>query len=126
MKFILMASIVGLTTGTIQCQENAVRIMLAATSSTPAAYLLKHLPESGCPNVSIVLEETKADYILEAHGGDFEGAQGSEGPHGPRAPRPRARYTLVKNGAVVFGTTPVKEKNAVKDLCKYLQKGSSK
>lgn len=126
MKFILMVLAVGLTAGTILCQSSPVRILLAPASSTPAAYLLKYLPEAGCPNVTIVLEESNADYTLDARGGDFEGPQGSAGSHPPRPPRPRAQYSLVKNGAVVFGTTPVKEKNAVKDLCKYLQKSSSK
>jgi len=54
---------------------------------------------------------------------DFGTRQGS---HGPRPPQPKARYTLYKNGTAVFGTTPVKEKNAVKDVCKFLLKGPSK
>jgi hypothetical protein len=76
--------------------------------------------------VSIVSDESKADYVLEAHEGDFEGPNGSEGPHPPRPPRPRAKYTLTQNGKLVFGTTPIKEKSAVKDVCKFLQKGPSK
>lgn len=43
---------------------------------------------------------------------------------------PRLGTTLYKNDVAVFGTTPIKEKSAVKDLCKYLckylQNGSSK
>lgn len=106
-------------------QDKPVSIALSSASSTPAAFLLENFPKVGCPNVSIVLDESKADYILEAHQGDFEGPHGSEGSHPPRPPRPRARYTLVQNGKVVFGTTPIKEKSAVKDVCKYLQHGSS-
>jgi hypothetical protein len=113
-------------TASVLGQDKPVKIMLTTTSSTPAAFLLENLPKVGCSNVSIVLDESKADYVLEAQGGDFEGAHGSEGPHGPRPPRPKARYTLFKNSVAVFGTTPVKEKSAVKDLCKYLQNGSSK
>jgi len=107
-------------------QEQPVKIMLTSTSTTPATYLIENLPKDGCPNVSIVTDPSQADYTLEAQGGDFEGPNGSAGPHGPRAPRPRAKYTLSKNGAVVFGTTPIKEKSAVKDLCKYLQHGLAK
>jgi len=107
-------------------QEKPVKIVLKPTSTTPPAYLLANLPEYGCTNISIITDETKADYSLEAEGGDFEGPSGSEGPHPPRAPRPKAKYTLYANGAVVFGTTPVKEKNAVKDLCKYLQHPTKK
>jgi hypothetical protein len=107
-------------------QDQAVKIALTSTSTTPATYLMENLPKEGCPNVSIVTEASQADYTLEAQGGDFEGAKGSQGPHGPQAPRPRAKYTLSKNGDVVFGTTPIKEKSAVKDLCKYLQHPSSK
>jgi len=116
----------GLMTASIVAQDRPITIALAATSSTPAAFLLETFPKVGCSNISIILDESKADYILEAHGGDFEGGKGSEGAHGPRPPQPKARYTLFQNGTAVFGTTPVKEKNAVKDVCKFLQHGSSK
>ena len=126
MRAILTFVLWGLMAATILGQDKPVKIMLATTSSTPGAYLLENLPKVGCSNVSIVLDKSQADYVLEAQGGDFEGPHGSEGPHPPRPPRPKARYTLYKKDAAVFGTTPVKEKNAVKDLCKYLQNGSSK
>ena len=107
-------------------QVKPVNIALSPASSTPASFFVENFPKVGCPNVSIVVDESKADYILEAHEGDFEGPNGSEGPHPPRAPRPRPHYTLFQGGKAVFGTTPVKEKSAVKDICKYLQRGSSK
>jgi hypothetical protein len=112
--------------GAVIGQGRTIKIALKPTSTTPPAYLLQNLPPVGCPNVQIVSDESTADFLLEAQGGDFEGPGGSEGGHPPRAPRPKAHYTLYQNGAVVFGTTPIKEKNAVKDLCKFLQKGSSK
>jgi hypothetical protein len=126
MKSIWSAFLALMVTAPIVGQDAPVKIMLTSTSSTPAAYLIENLPKDGCSNVSIVTDQSQADYTLEAQGGDFEGGKGSAGPHGPQAPRPRAKYTLSKNGAVVFGTTPIKEKSAVKDLCKYLQHGSSK
>jgi hypothetical protein len=126
MKSILTAFLALMVTAPIVGQDGPVRIMLTPTSSTPATYLMENLPKDGCSNVSIVTDQSQADYTLEAQGGDFEGGKGSAGPHGPQAPRPRAKYTLSKNGVVVFGTTPIKEKSAVKDLCKYLQHGSSK
>jgi hypothetical protein len=107
-------------------QDKPIKIMLTATSTTPATYLNENLPKDGCSNVSFVTDLSQADYTLEAQGGDFEGPNGSAGPHGPQAPRPKAKYSLSKNGAVVFGTTPIKEKSAVKDLCKYLQHGPTK
>jgi len=107
-------------------QDKPVNIALSAASSTPAAFFVENFPKVGCPNISIVADESKADYVLEAHEGDFEGPNGSEGPHPPRAPQPRAKYTLTQNGKLVFGTTPIKEKSAVKDVCKFLQHGSSK
>jgi hypothetical protein len=110
----------------VLAQDKPVKIALSAASTTPAAFLLENFPKVGCANISIVLDEAKADYTLEAHEGDFEGPNGSEGSHPPRPPRPRARYTLIQNGKLVFATTPVKEKSAVKDVCKYLQRGSSK
>jgi len=127
MKAILTAALFTfMFTAPMLGQDSPVKILLSKTSTTPAAYLLENLPKDGCSKVSIVQDESQADYILEAQGGDFEGAKGSEGPHGPRPARPKARYTLSKNGAAVFGTTPIKEMSAVKDLCKYLQHGSSK
>src|SRR5277367_5239276 len=109
----------------ILAQEKPVNIALSPASTTPVAFLLENFTKEGCSNVSIVSDESKADYVLEAHEGDFEGAGGSEGPHGPRPPRPKAHYTLSQGGKIVFGTTPVKEKSAIKDVCKYLQKGST-
>ncbi len=108
----------------ILAQDKPVNIALSPASTTPAAFLSENFPKAGCANVSIVSGESKADYVLEAHQGDFEGPNGSEGPHGPRPPRPKAHYTLSQGGKIVFGTTPVKEASAVKDVCKYLQKGS--
>jgi hypothetical protein len=126
MKSVWTAFLALMVTAPIIGQDAPVKIMLASTSTTPATYLIENLPKDGCSNVSIVTDASQADYTLEAQGGDFEGAKGSQGPHGPQAPRPRAKYTLSKNGAVIFGTTPIKEKSAVKDLCKYLQHPTSK
>ena len=113
-------------TPSILGQDKPVKIALSKASSTPAAFLVENFPKVGCANVAIVVDESTADYMLEAHEGDFEGPRGSEGPHLHRAPRPKAQYTLSQNGTVVFGTTPVKEKSAVKDVCNYLQKNSPK
>lgn len=109
----------------VPAQDKPISIALSSASTTPPAFLLENFPKVGCANITIVLEESKADYILEAHEGDFEGPNGSEGPHPPRPPRPRARYTLTQHGKLVFATTPVKEKSAVKDVCKYVQHGLS-
>jgi hypothetical protein len=110
----------------VVAQDKTIKIALKPTSTTPPAYLLQNLPPAGCSNVQIVKEESAADFVLEAQGGDFEGPSGSEGPHPPRAPRPKAHYTLYQKDTIVFGTTPIKEKNAVKDLCKFLLKSPSK
>jgi len=115
-----------LFTPSIPAQDKPINIALSAASTTPSSFLQENFPKAGCTNVSIVPDESKADYVLEAHEGNFEGAGGSEGLHGPRPPRPKAHYTLSQNGKVVFETTPVKEKSAVKDVCNFLQKGSSK
>jgi hypothetical protein len=125
-KLPLILSVCLITVAPVAGQDVAITIALTATSGTSATYLHENFPKSGCPNISIILDESKADYVLDAHGGDFEGAKGSEGAHGPRPPQPKARYTLYHQGAVVFGTTPVKEKNAVKDVCKFLLKASTK
>jgi hypothetical protein len=126
LKTILSILLCGVIAAPSIGQDAPVKIILTSTSTTPATYLIENLPKDGCSNVSIVTDASQAEYTLEAQGGDFEGAKGSQGPHGPQAPRPRAKYTLSKNGAVVFGITPIKEKSAVKELCKYLQHPSSK
>ena len=126
LKTVLCILLCGVIAAPTFGQDQPVKITLTSTSTTPGTYLLENLPKDGCTNVSIVTDASQADYTLEAQGGDFEGPHGSAGSHGPQAPRPRAKYTLSKNGAVVFGTTPIKEKSAVKDLCKYLQHGLAK
>jgi hypothetical protein len=83
----------------VQAQDKPVNISLSPASTTPPAFLLENFPKVGCANVSIVLDEAKADYILEAR------PNGSEGTHPPRPPRPRARYTLIQHGKLVFATT---------------------
>jgi hypothetical protein len=124
--FLVLTSCAFALAGTVFAQDHPIKIALKATSTTPAAYLTENLPPAGCSKVQIVTDESTADYLLEALGGDFEGPNGSAGGHGLHAPRPKSRYTLYQNGAVVFGTTPIKEKSAVKDLCKFLQQGSPK
>lgn len=112
--------------GAVVAQDKPVKIALKATSTTPAAYLTENLPPAGCSNVQIVTDQATAEYLLDAQGGDFEGPNGSAGKHGPHPPHPKSHYTLFQNGASVFETTPIKEKSAVKDLCKFLQKGPAK
>ena len=126
MKAVLVLILGSVVAAPVLSQTKPVKIALKPTSTTPPAWLLQNLPPFGCSNVSFVSDESAADFLLEAQGGDFEGPSGSAGGHAPRASRPKAKYTLYQKGTVVFGTTPVKEKNAVKDLCKFLQKGSSK
>jgi hypothetical protein len=115
-----------LFTPAILAQDKPMNIALSPASTTPSAFLVENFPTAGCTKVSIVTDESKADYVLEAHAGNFEGPGGSEGVHGPRPPQPKAHYMLSQNGKVVFETSPVKEKNAVKDVCKFLQKSPSK
>jgi hypothetical protein len=124
--WMVVVSCVLIFTPSILGQNKPVKIALSKSSSTPASFLLDTFPKVGCANVSIVLDESTADYILEAHEGDFEGPHGSEGSHPPRGPRPKANYTLSHDGAIVYATTPIKEKSAVKDVCNFLQKASPK
>jgi hypothetical protein len=55
----------------VLAQPKPVYIALSQASSTPAALFVENFPKVGCTNVSIVVDESKADYILEAHEGDL-------------------------------------------------------
>ena len=49
----------------ISAQEKPVLIALSPGSTTPAASLVDNFPKVGCPNVSLTLDASKADYIFK-------------------------------------------------------------
>jgi hypothetical protein len=103
---ILMLSIAHLCSA----HDKPIAVTMSQTSTTPTAFLIENLPKVGCPNVSITLDASKADYILETRGGRFEDKGG------------RARFTLFDRlGKAVFATTTSNTKNAVKDICNHLK-----
>lgn len=86
-------------------QSKPVKLVLSPASRVPTADILKDL-RLKCPNVSITLDSTKSDYMLEAGGwpGNY-------------------KFTLYKPGGLaVFGTSTHMLSNAVKDVCGFIQK----
>ena len=89
-------------------QPKPVKLVLSPASTIPTADILKNLRVK-CPNVSITLDSTKSDYMLEAGGwpGNY-------------------KFTMFKpGGQAVFATTTHILSNAVKDVCRYIKKQES-
>jgi hypothetical protein len=79
------------------------KIVMSPASTVPAGDIMKYLHKK-CPNVTITLDSTKSDYMLQARGwsGNYH-------------------FTLYRNGGdLVFGTTTIMLSNAVKDVCKFI------
>jgi len=84
-------------------QPRPVKLVLSPASRVPTADILKNLRVK-CPNVSITLDSTKSDYMLEAGGwpGNY-------------------KFTMFKpGGQAVFATTTHMLSNAVKDVCHFI------
>jgi hypothetical protein len=99
-------------------QEKPIRIALT-TSTTPAS--IPAIPTADiskdmakiCPNVILTQDASKADYGLEAVGGD------RTNPHGQRL----YKFTLFSHsGDVVFTTETRERRNAVKNVCAFIKK----
>lgn len=86
----------------IQADPPPVKIVLSPASRIPNADLVQNLSKK-CPNVALVLDSTKSDYMLEAiWAGQY-------------------RFTLFKKGGqAVFSTRTQMLSNAVKDTCHYV------
>jgi hypothetical protein len=103
-------------------QAVPVKIALSQTSTASAAFLVENFPKVGCPNVSITIDAAKADYVLEAQNTHFE-----KTGNNAKNRFEKSQYTLFgKDGTAVFSTKTSVDKNAVKDVCKYLTKGAGK
>jgi hypothetical protein len=80
-----------------------VKIVMSPASTVRSADVLKYL-RTKCPNVTITLDSTKSNFMLEA--GGWSG---------------RYEFTVYKPGGdLVFSTTTVMLSNAVKDVCKFV------
>jgi hypothetical protein len=85
-------------------QPKPVKLVLSPASTIPTADILKNL-RAKCPSVSITLDSTKSDYMLEAGGwpGNY-------------------KFTMFKpGGQAVFATTTHMLSNAVKDVCGFIK-----
>jgi hypothetical protein len=108
MKFIKLSSIVILFALAAcalpaNAQNPPIKIVMSPRQTVPLWDIEKNINEK-CPNVKIVLDSRKSDYMLEALG--WSGSY---------------HFTLFrKGGEVVFGTNTVMLSNAIKDVCKYM------
>jgi hypothetical protein len=105
MKKILLSLVllVIVSVATVRANPPQVKVVMSPASTIPKADLLKHLGDK-CPNVSLVLDATKSDYMLEA--GWWAGEY---------------KFTLFKKGGeAVYSTSTHMLSNAVKDVCHYV------
>ncbi|MGB7022359.1 MAG: hypothetical protein WBD73_01040 [Candidatus Acidiferrales bacterium] len=102
--FLLLSTPGGIAKNLPKDQPKAVKLVLSPASTIPTADILKNLRVK-CPNVSITLDSTKSDYMLEAGGwpGNY-------------------KFTMFKpGGQAVFATTTHMLSNAVKDVCGFIK-----
>ncbi|HEV2617818.1 MAG TPA: hypothetical protein VGU63_14545 [Candidatus Acidoferrales bacterium] len=105
MLYLLLSAPAGIAKNQPKDQPKTVKLVLSPASTIPTADILKNLHVK-CPNVSITLDSTKSDYMLEAGGwpGNY-------------------KFALFKpGGQAVFGTTTHMLSNAVKDVCGFIKK----
>lgn len=82
-----------------------VKVLLSPASTVASADLVKYFQQR-CPNVTITLAPKESNYMLEA--GGWPG---------------HYRFTVFrKGGDAVFATSTVFLTNAVKDVCKYVNR----
>lgn len=114
LKFALLAIGFLLMASSAQAQTPK-RIALTPKSTVPIAVLADGM-DKNCSGVVLTLDNTKADYLLEATTTE-KFSDGNSIVH--------AQFTLFSlNGDVLFHTTTRKYKNAMKDVCNAI--GSSK
>lgn len=104
MLCLLLSAPMGIAKNSPKDQPKPVRLVLSPASTIPTADILKNLRVK-CPNVSITLDSTKSDYMLEAGGwpGNY-------------------KFTMFKpGGQAVFATTTHMLSNAVKDVCGFIK-----
>lgn len=97
-------AVAGLSPGqAVLADPPPVKVVMSPASTVPKADLLKNIGDK-CPNVSLVLDSTKSDYMLEAAwwAGEY-------------------KFTLYKKGGdAVYATSTHFLSNAVKDVCHYV------
>ncbi len=104
----LLLLVIFLAVATVRAEPPQVKIVMSPASTIPKADLLKNLGGK-CPNVSLVLDSTKSDYMLEAAwwAGEY-------------------KFTLFKKGGdAVYSTSTHMLSNAVKDVCHYVNAQNS-
>jgi hypothetical protein len=102
-KMLLSLPLLVVTAASLCADPPQVKVVMSPASTVPKADLLKHLGDK-CPNVSLVLDSTKSDYMLEAAwwAGEY-------------------KFTLFKKGGdAVYSTSTHMLSNAVKDVCHYV------
>ena len=110
MKF-LLAAILTISFAGVASAQSPKKVTLAATSNVPTATISEGF-QKNCPNVTVTLDATKADYLMEAT------ARTSGGVN-----RVLPSFTLFsKDGDAVFSTTTRQWRHAFKNVCGFLNK----
>jgi hypothetical protein len=89
--------------GTAKDPAKPTKVVMSPASSVPTADVVRNFG-SRCPNVTVTLDSTKSDFMLDA----------ARWPNG-------YKFTLFKKGGeAVFSTSTVLLSNAVKDVCNFV------
>ena len=96
----------------VSAQQKSVKIALTTSSTLASADIVKDMSKQ-CPNTTITLDLSKADYMLEAGG---EGRTGN-------GEFVKYKFTLFNHdGDAVYSTSTLHLGNAVKDVCSFIKK----
>ena len=111
MKF-LLAAILTISFAGVASAQSPKKVTLAATSNVPTATISEGF-QKNCPNVTVTLDATKADYLMEATASTAENGVNRILPS----------FTLFsKDGDAVFSTTTHQWRHAFKNVCGFLNK----
>jgi len=109
--FLLSVSAVFFVTLNASGQQKPLKIALTNASTIASADIVKDMSKQ-CPNVTVTLDSSKADYMLEASG---------EG-HAGNGEYLKYKFTLFdRDGDALYSTSTHHLSNAVKDVCNFIK-----
>lgn len=104
-----------LTSVVAYAQNHPLKIALTSSSNVPSADIVKEMTKQ-CPNVTLTLDASKADFAMEASK-TVDVIEGTD--YG------RFKFTLFdREGTAIFSTSARRVANAMKDVCASLKKHS--
>jgi hypothetical protein len=113
---LILASVVSISSAFGQSNPQK-RIALTSASNVTTGEVARELAKH-CPEIKVTVDASKADYTLEA-----KFIQGTKSGNAYQS----AEFTLFSlDGDVLFSTSTMLVKNAVKDVCSFIETGKKK